>query len=87
MAIEFTEITENSPAITWSDREILLHLLQHAEDLDARLAVLEQLCVVTSVKVNAMHEELEAARPMLEKWQHSRIIKYAAGLRGGTWQT
>lgn len=43
-----------------SDRDILLHLLQHAEHDDQVLADMQQ-------KIGVMHAELEAARPLLER--------------------
>lgn len=72
-------ITVNQPGITISDRSILLHLLQHAEAQDTLITDLTETIGVMAGQLSAMHEELEAARPLLEKWTRRAVIRLAAG--------
>jgi hypothetical protein len=85
MAIEFTEITENSPDFTVSYTAVLGEILVKLDGMEKRLDHADELAHDMSRKIDAMHEELEAARPLIERWQHSKI----RGLLNGRqpWQT
>lgn len=73
MAPETRIVTQKISAETWSDRDILLHLLQHAEDQQATIDAM-------AAKIDVMHQELEAARPLLDK-ARSPIGRALGGMR------
>lgn len=82
------DVAENEAGITLNDDAVSLRewIAKHSDHLDAGIHELRQILteqhdlIVTLVKqVGEMHEELEAARPLIEKWQHSRIRKLAQG--------
>jgi hypothetical protein len=73
MAAETSIITGKIQAKTLSDRDILLHLLQHAEDQQATIDEM-------AGKITAMHAELEAARPLLER-ARSPVGRVLGGMR------
>jgi hypothetical protein len=54
-----------------SDRDLLVHILAHVE--------------VMAAEVASMHEELERARPLLERAAKSRMLRLATG--GMSWPT
>lgn len=69
MAAEIPGKTPRIPGETLSDRDILLHLLQHAEHVDG---------VITGIaeKIGAVHQALEDARPLLDRYR-----RLAGGVR------
>lgn len=87
------EFTGNSDPDTVSLREWIAkhsdHLDAGIHELRQSLAAIEQdravigaafaLITDMAVKLDQMHAELEAARPLLEKWQRSKIVKLASG--------
>lgn len=75
------DITLNDDAISLRD-----WIAKHSDHLDAGIHELKQelaqlLPMIAAIgnQVAEIHAELEAARPMIEKWQHSKIRKLAAG--------
>lgn len=88
------EFTGNSDLETLSDRE-LIHVIaetigtkigEHLADLRKQLDHIDGNChdiqrqlAGVERQVGEMHAELEAARPLLEKWQRSKIVKLASG--------
>lgn len=77
------DITENSGPETvgiygelLSPEDMIVRQLAHQDenihDLQQAIARLEKM-------VTEIHAEMEAARPLVEKWQHSKIRRLAAG--------
>ena len=75
--------TGNSGPDTVSLREWIAkhsdHLDEGIHELAATTARMENMLASLALKVDEMHAELEAARPLIERWQHSKIRKLAAG--------
>jgi hypothetical protein len=83
MAETQADITENSDSDTVSLRE---WIAKHSDHLDAGIHELQQqldalnaTVAVMAAKVETIHADVEAARPMVERWQHSMIGKLAKG--------
>jgi hypothetical protein len=76
-------ITENSDLDAVSLREWIAkhsdHLDQGIHELQQQLTVLTATVEVMSRQLAEVHAELEAAKPMIERWQHSKIRKLATG--------
>lgn len=81
-------VGEMQADITVNDDDISLRewIAKHSDHLDEgihqlqqELTVLVASVEVISQQVAEIHQELEAARPMIEKWQHSKIMKLASG--------
>lgn len=81
-------VGETTADITGNDGDISLRewIAKHSDHLDEGIHQLQQelQVLVASVEtisqqVAEIHAELEAARPMIEKWQHSKIVKLAHG--------
>jgi hypothetical protein len=77
------DITENSDVDTVSLRE---WIAKHSDHLDAGIHELQQqITALTATvegmaaKVDTIHADVEAARPMVERWRHSMIGKLAKG--------
>lgn len=68
--------TENSGPDTISLRE---WIAKHADHLDAGIHEIRQMLTGIEKQVAEIHGELEAAKPLIERWQHSKIRKLAAG--------
>jgi len=54
-------------------------IAKHSDHLDVGIHELQQQLAEVGRQVAEMHAELEAARPLLEKWQRSKIVKLASG--------
>lgn len=69
MAAESAGKTPRIPGETLSDRDLLLHLLQHAEHVDG---------VITDIaaKVGVVHQAVAEARPLLDRYR-----RLAGGVR------
>lgn len=76
-------ITENSDLDAVSLREWIAkhsdHLDQGIHELRQELATLAHVVDIMREQLAEVHAELEAAKPMIEKWQHSKIRKLATG--------
>ncbi len=76
-------ITENSDLDAVSLREWIAkhsdHLDQGIHELRQELARLAHVVNIMREQLAEVHAELETARPMIEKWQHSKIRKLATG--------
>ena len=55
------------------------HLDQGIHELQQSVDALTATVAEMRTHVAEMHTELEAAKPMIEKWQHSKIRKLATG--------
>ena len=69
-------ITENSDDDTVSLRDFIRG---HCDHLDNGIHELQQTAARLEKMLTEIHAELESARPLLEKWQHSKIRKLATG--------
>lgn len=77
------DITENSNVDTMSLRE---WIAKHSDHLDQGIHEVQQQLTAVAAELSVMrgqlaevHAELEAAKPMIERWQHSKIVKLAGG--------
>lgn len=70
------DITVNDGPDTLSLRE---WIAGHTGHLDAGIHDLQQTAARLEKMITAIHEELETARPLIEKWQHSAIRRLVAG--------
>jgi phage shock protein A len=77
------DITENSDVDTVSLREWIAkhsdHLDEGIHELQQQIAALNATVAVMAAKVETIHADVEAARPMVEKWQRSAIGRIAGG--------
>lgn len=77
------DITENSDVDAVSLREWIAkhsdHLDEGIHELRQQLLALRGTVEVMRAQVAEVHAELEAAKPMIEKWRHSKIVKLAQG--------
>jgi uncharacterized coiled-coil protein SlyX len=55
------------------------HLDEGIHELQRQITALTGTVEVMRAQLAEVHGELEAAKPMIEKWQHSKIRKLAAG--------
>jgi len=55
------------------------HLDEGIHELRQAFAHFEETMQVMRAQLAEVHAELEAAKPLLEKWQHSKIRKLATG--------
>lgn len=69
-------ITLNDDSDTVSLREFIRG---HSDHLDNGIHALQQTVERLEGMVKEMHAELDAARPLIEKWQHSTIARLARG--------
>lgn len=83
MAENDPDITENSDPYAHSLRE---WIAKHADHLDAGIHELQQqldalnvTVAVMAARIETIHADVEAARPMVERWQHSMLGKIAKG--------
>lgn len=79
-------ITENPGLGTVSERELIVDLRNQLDHVDAVAHEIQQTAGRLEATVEVMraqlaevHAELEAARPMIERAMHSRIVKLASG--------
>ena len=81
-------MAETHEDITLNDDSVSLRewIAKHADHLDTGIHDLQQdvrvlltVVEVLSQQVAEIHAELEAARPLIEKWTHSKLVKLAAG--------
>ena len=81
-------MTETQAGITENSDDISLRewIAKHSNHIDQGIHEIRQLLQDTADEVSAIHaqvseihSELETARPLLEKWQHSKIRKLATG--------
>ena len=83
-------MAETSPAITGNSDVDAVSLREwiakHSDHLDQGIHELQQMVTGLAGTVEVMraqlaevHAELEAAKPMIEKWQHSKIRRLANG--------
>lgn len=81
MAETQADITENSVGDTLGYDSLSLRewIAKHADHLDTGIHELQQALARVEQQVAEIHAELETARPLIERWQHSRIRKLAAG--------
>jgi hypothetical protein len=84
MGAENTEITEEIPEITLSYIAGLVEALTvsvdtQLDELAKRLDHADTMRHIVARQVAEIHTELETVKPMIERWQHSRIRKLAAG--------
>lgn len=70
------DITLNSDPDTVSLREWIAN---HVGHVDNGVHELRQVADRLEKMLTEIHAELETARPLLEKWQHSKIRRLAAG--------
>lgn len=70
------DITLNSDSETVSLRD---WIAGHVGHVDEGVHELRQAVARLEKMVTEMHAELETARPLLEKWTHSKLVKLAAG--------
>jgi hypothetical protein len=78
------EVTGEIPEITLSYLARLLESLMMntatmLEDITKRLDHADELRHETARQVAEIHAQLEEAQPLIEKWQHSKIRRLAAG--------
>lgn len=79
---------ETQAGITVNDDDISLRewIAKHSDHLDEgihdiawRLERMEADMGKMATQIAEMHQELEAARPMIERWQHSKIRNLLGG--------
>jgi len=91
MGADNTGITGNHDVETPRDGEIITpheEITRRLDHLDGSVHELMQAAERIEKHLTAIAADVEAARPLLEKWQHSKIRKLAEGIGKGQvpWQ-